>query len=50
MDLNRLYVDHQVSLIRPQDAGTAELRRGHAAGLGAAAACAWVARSRELAA
>jgi hypothetical protein len=55
LDLNRLYFDHQLSLIRAREAATADLRRDHEseaaliAGrigdkqrrLGAAAAGAW---------
>jgi hypothetical protein len=61
VDLNRLYFDYQLSLIRAQEAATSELRQGHEseaariAGcignrqtrLGAAAACAWMARAWE---
>jgi len=59
LDLNQLYFDHQVSLMNAHGAATPHARRGHEheagriAGrigrlqsrLGAAAACAWVARS-----
>jgi len=56
MDFNRLYFDHQLSLIRARNAGTSELRRDHQSNatriatqigreqcrLGATAACAWM--------
>jgi len=61
MDLNRLYFDHQVSLIEAEKASTSALRRDHESeaariaavighkqvNLGAAAACAWIARACE---
>ena len=61
MDLNRLYFDHQVSLIRAEEAATVASREGFEseaariagrighkqARLGAAAACAWIARAWE---
>ena len=61
MDINRLYFDHQLSLIKVMEAATPDLRHGHEseaariAGcighkqtkLGAAAACAWMARASE---
>ena len=61
MDLNRLYFNYQLSLIKAQEAATSEARRGHEseaariagrighrqAKLGAAAACAWMARAWE---
>lgn len=64
MDLNQLYFDHQVSLIKAQDSATPRQREDHEteaariAGrishrqtkLGAAAACAWMARAGEQAA
>lgn len=64
MDLNQLYHDHQVSLIRAQDSATPQARDGHEAEagrlaghiqnlqgkLGAAAACALMARIGERAA
>lgn len=64
MDLNRLYFDHQIELIRADGAGTAEGRRDHEfaaaqiagriglrqARLGAAAACAWMTHARPAAA
>jgi hypothetical protein len=59
VDLNQLYFDHQVQLIRAERAPTSAVRRNHEveaaviAGrigqrqikLGAAASCAWMARS-----
>ena len=64
MDLNQLYSDHQVRLIQADRATTPEARRGHQidaaqiaeriglrqARLGAAAACAWMAHARRIAA
>ena len=64
MDLNQLYFDHQIQLIRADGAGTAEGRRDHESAaariadrigqrqtrLGAAAACAWMMHSRQAAA
>jgi len=64
LDLNRLYHDHQVLLIKARGAATPDLRRqhqskaqglagriGHEQGkLGAAAACAWVLNARGKAA
>ena len=64
MDLNKLYSDHQVTLIRADRATTLEARRGHQSDaaqiaeriglrqvrLGAAAACAWMAHARRIAA
>ena len=64
MDLNQLYFDHQITLIRADGAATSAARRGHEAEaaliagrigqrqvrLGAAAACAWMANSRRAAA
>lgn len=58
MDLNQLYFDQQISLIRAQESATPQARREHErqasridacirhlqAGLGAAAACALTAR------
>jgi hypothetical protein len=55
MDFNRLYFDHQLSLIKAREATTGEARRRHEADaariagcighkqtkLGAAAACSW---------
>ena len=57
MDMNQLYFDYQVSLMRAQSAATARLRRSHEieaaqmadrirnrqVKLGAAAACTWLA-------
>ena len=59
MDLNQLYFDHQIQLMQAQGAPTSAVRRGHESAaariaerigqrqvrLGAAAACAWMARS-----
>ena len=59
MDLNQLYFDHQILLIKADGAASPTARRGHEAAaalvagrigqsqvrLGAAAACAWMARS-----
>jgi len=59
VDLNQLYFDHQIQLIHAQRAPTPDARRGHETAaeriadrigqrqvrLGAAAACAWMARS-----
>lgn len=64
MDLNQLYFDHQIQLIRADGAVTDEARAGHAlaaaeiagrigqrqARLGAAAACAWMSNARKAAA
>ena len=64
MDLNQLYFDHQIQLIRAHGAATVEGRRGHERAaaqladrigqrqvrLGAAAACAWMAHARRVAA
>ena len=64
MDLNQLYFDHQIQLIRADGAVSAETRAGHQtaaaqiadrigqrqARLGAAAACAWMAHARRAAA
>lgn len=64
MDLNQLYFDHQIQLIRADGAVTSEARRSHEheaaqiadrigqrqARLGAAAACAWMAHARRVAA
>ena len=64
MDLNQLYFDHQVLLMRADGAATPEARGDHEiaaariAGsigqrqvrLGAAAACAWIAHARKAAA
>ena len=64
MDLNKLYFDHQVSLLKARRAQTPALRHGHQAeaarlaadiwqgqnALGAAAACGWVARGEQSAA
>ena len=64
MDLNQLYFDHQITLIRADGATTPEARRDHEtdaaqiagriglrqARLGAAAACAWMANARRVAA
>ena len=61
MDLNQLYFDQQISLIKAQDAATPARRRGHEieaarvsgqilhhqVKLGAAAACAGTARGGE---
>jgi len=61
VDLNRLYFDYQLSLIKADEAATADLRQGHEVEaariaerigqkqtrLGAAAACAWIARAWE---
>jgi hypothetical protein len=61
MDLNQLYFDHQISLMKADGASTSLARRGHErdadrlAGsigqlqvkLGAAAACAWMMRFSE---
>jgi len=61
VDLNRLYFDYQLSLLNATAAATPDLRHGHEieaariAGcighkqtkLGAAAACAWIARASE---
>ena len=64
MDLNQLYFDHQIQLIRADGAATDDARRGHELAaariadrigqrqvrLGAAAACAWMAHARKAAA
>lgn len=64
MDLNQLYFDHQIQLIRADGAVSDEARAGHElaaariagcigqrqARLGAAAACAWMAHARKAAA
>ena len=64
MDLNQLYFDHQILLIRAEGAETMHARRDHQAEaaqvagrigqrqttLGAAAACAWMAHARRAAA
>ena len=61
VDLNRLYFDYQLSLIKAQEAATVAVRQGHEteaariagcighrqAKLGAAAPCAWMARAWE---
>jgi hypothetical protein len=61
MDLNQFYFDHQVSPVKAEEAARSALRRGHEsdasriagrighkqASLGAAAACAWIARACE---
>jgi hypothetical protein len=64
VDLNQLYFDHQIQLIRADGARTADVRRGHQfaasqiadrigrrqAWLGAAAAGAWMTSARAVAA
>ena len=59
MDLNQLYFDHQILLIKADGAASPSVRLGHEAAaamvaerigqrqvrLGAAAACAWMARA-----
>ena len=64
MDLNQLYFDHQIQLIRADGADTCAMRRDHQMAaahiadrigqrqvrLGAAAACAWMAHARRAAA
>jgi hypothetical protein len=64
VDLNKLYFDHQIQLIRADGAANEEARAGYAlaaaeiagrigqkqARLGAAAACAWMAHARKAAA
>jgi hypothetical protein len=64
VDLNQLYSDHQITLIRADRAATPEARSGHhndaaeiaariglrQTRLGAAAACAWMAHARGAAA
>ena len=63
MDLNQLYFDHQIQLIRADGAETPDVRRGHQlaasriagrigqrqAWLGATAACAWMAHAQAAA-